>query len=168
MGSRSSFVLIATQSTLAVSSFAHLKAKSFWDSNAVIRIAKNLTCSVSLIGHLGQIVPGPIRDIIYNYVSKNQYRLGGEYDCCRLDFDGMGVGADAPENFSYYPLHVARSYYLPVNATREAVNQSIKGRTNIRRVSESPCKCEKDTDTDTRATDKKALPLSTVHYGKGH
>lgn len=59
------------------------------DSDAVIRISKNLVGSVSLIGYFGQFVPGPIRGIVYNFVSKNRYRLGGgEYDSCRLDFDG--------------------------------------------------------------------------------
>ena len=60
------------------------------DSDAVIRIAKKLKGPLfTMIGGIGPYVPALVRDVIYQYVSKNRYELmGGDYDSCRIDFDG--------------------------------------------------------------------------------
>ena len=62
--------------------------ETYFKSNAVIRIAANLEGNplLPIVGTFGHIVPGFIRDVIYEYVAKNRYRFG-EADQCRMDFD---------------------------------------------------------------------------------
>jgi len=52
-------------------------------SNAILRIAKNLSGPWSLLT-LGWLVPKPLRDWIYNFVAKNRYQWFGRKDECMV------------------------------------------------------------------------------------
>jgi predicted DCC family thiol-disulfide oxidoreductase YuxK len=63
------------------------KAKS--NSDAVIAIADQLQGVLPMLASSGRILPSPIRDTIYGFISKHRKKIYiGEYDSCRLDFDG--------------------------------------------------------------------------------
>lgn len=57
-------------------------------SDAVLRILRLLPGAWSLLGGL-RLVPGPIRDWVYNVVSRNRYRLFGRRNFCRMSLDGF-------------------------------------------------------------------------------
>jgi predicted DCC family thiol-disulfide oxidoreductase YuxK len=63
---------------------------AYFGSDAVSRICVKLDAvPLQMFGHLGQITPDFLRESIYNIVSENRYQLGGgEYDSCRMDYDG--------------------------------------------------------------------------------
>ena len=60
------------------------------DSQALLCISQNLVGPVSWLGTVCRfLVPVPLLDRVLEFLSKNRYQLlGGEYDSCRLDFDG--------------------------------------------------------------------------------
>ena len=62
--------------------------KAYVDSEAVLMIAQGLVTPISVVGTVGRVIPAPLRDVIYEIVSKNRYKFAGEYESCRLDFDG--------------------------------------------------------------------------------
>jgi predicted DCC family thiol-disulfide oxidoreductase YuxK len=63
--------------------------RAYFKSDAVLRIAAKLdgkTPLLPLAGNLGQVVPGFVRNTVYDFVANNRYRFG-ETDQCRMDFD---------------------------------------------------------------------------------
>ena len=60
--------------------------QTYFKSDAVLRIARKLDGSIPILGFLGPIVPGFLRNIVYDFVADNRYRFG-EADQCRLDDD---------------------------------------------------------------------------------
>jgi predicted DCC family thiol-disulfide oxidoreductase YuxK len=68
------------------------KDNAFFSSDAVSRICKQLDVEgLQWLGQMGQLTPKWIREPIYKYVSSNRYYFG-EYDQCRIDFDGIYEG----------------------------------------------------------------------------
>jgi predicted DCC family thiol-disulfide oxidoreductase YuxK len=69
------------------------KDQAYFSSEAVARICSQLDdLSLQVFGKLGQITPEFIRESIYQFISKHRYQLGGgEYDQCRMDYDGTYV-----------------------------------------------------------------------------
>jgi predicted DCC family thiol-disulfide oxidoreductase YuxK len=61
--------------------------QAFVESDAILEIAQGLDGPLPIFGVLGKVVPPIIRDAAYHIVSENRYRFG-EYDSCRMDFDG--------------------------------------------------------------------------------
>jgi len=57
--------------------------KHFTKSTAALMIIKNLESIVKLLYPL-TILPGPIRDFIYDLIAKNRYRFFGKRDVCRI------------------------------------------------------------------------------------
>ena len=57
--------------------------KHFTKSTAALMIIKNLESIVKLLYPL-TILPGPIRDFIYDLIAKNRYKLFGKRDVCRI------------------------------------------------------------------------------------
>ena len=72
-----------------MSSIMYVTSDHCWcSSDAVSRICMQLDGFVlPAFGRVGQMTPGFVREAIYQLVSHNRYRFG-EYDSCRLDFDG--------------------------------------------------------------------------------
>lgn len=68
---------------------------SYFKSEAVLRIAQKLDGPFSkIMGFGGLYVPGFVRNIVYDFVADNRYRLGKREDSCRLEdeqFDGRFV-----------------------------------------------------------------------------
>lgn len=50
-------------------------------SDAILRILGGLPMPWRL-GVVGRIIPGPIRDWLYDRIARNRYRLFGKYDTC--------------------------------------------------------------------------------------
>jgi predicted DCC family thiol-disulfide oxidoreductase YuxK len=64
---------------------------AYYSSDAVSRICMELDAvPLQLFGQLGQITPDFVREAIFQVVSKNRYQFG-EYDSCRIDYDGTLV-----------------------------------------------------------------------------
>src|SRR3972149_4771310 len=57
-------------------------------SDAILGILTLLPGAWTLLGGL-RLVPGPIRDWIYNLVSRNRYRWFGRRNICRMSLDGF-------------------------------------------------------------------------------
>lgn len=63
--------------------------KALSHSDAVVAIADKLTGTLPMLASSGRFLPTPIRDTMYGFISKHRKQLKlGEYDSCRLDFDG--------------------------------------------------------------------------------
>ena len=62
--------------------------QAYFKSDAVLRIASKLDRNplLPLAGNLGRVVPGFVRNRVYDFVAANRYRFG-EADECRLDLD---------------------------------------------------------------------------------
>ena len=60
---------------------------AYVESDAVLTIAQGLDGPLSAIGNFGMLLPTPIRDAAYHVVAENRFRFG-EYDSCRMDYDG--------------------------------------------------------------------------------
>lgn len=58
--------------------------RSFFKSDAVLRIAQILESPVAAFGNVGLLVPGFVRDSMYDVVANNRYRIFGESDQCRM------------------------------------------------------------------------------------
>ncbi len=52
-------------------------------SDAAVRIAKELSGGWPVLGLL-RIIPRPVRDLGYNFIAKNRYRLFGKSDSCMV------------------------------------------------------------------------------------
>jgi predicted DCC family thiol-disulfide oxidoreductase YuxK len=62
--------------------------KTYFSSDAVTRICQQLDVApLQWIGRIGRVTPKWIREPILDFVSEHRYQFG-EYDSCRLDFDG--------------------------------------------------------------------------------
>jgi predicted DCC family thiol-disulfide oxidoreductase YuxK len=61
--------------------------QAYVESDAILEIAKGLDGPLPILGMAGNVVPSVIRDAVYHVVSNNRYRFG-EYDSCRMDYDG--------------------------------------------------------------------------------
>jgi len=52
-------------------------------STAILNVIKNLG-GIWKVAALGQVVPRPIRDLLYEMVARNRYRMFGKYETCML------------------------------------------------------------------------------------
>ena len=52
-------------------------------STAILNVVKNLGGIWKMAG-LGAIVPSPLRDLLYELVARNRYRMFGKYETCML------------------------------------------------------------------------------------
>ena len=52
-------------------------------STAILNVIKNLG-GIWKVAALGQVVPRPIRDLLYELVARNRYRMFGKYETCML------------------------------------------------------------------------------------
>ncbi|KHD89632.1 MAG: thiol-disulfide oxidoreductase [Bdellovibrio sp. ArHS] len=59
------------------------KGRIYRRSAAVLRILSGLGGAYRIFA-LARIIPGPLRDLLYNYVAKNRYHWFGEREFCRL------------------------------------------------------------------------------------
>jgi predicted DCC family thiol-disulfide oxidoreductase YuxK len=59
------------------------RQKIYYQSDAALRIAKNLSGFIKLF-YIFIIVPKPLRDMVYNYIAKNRYAWFGKKKTCRL------------------------------------------------------------------------------------
>ena len=57
--------------------------KIYHRSSAVLKVVSGLGGVYKLLA-LAWIIPGPLRDLAYNYVAKNRYAWFGEREFCRL------------------------------------------------------------------------------------
>jgi predicted DCC family thiol-disulfide oxidoreductase YuxK len=53
-------------------------------STAVLFVLKKLRHPWPLWGNVGYLLPRPLRDVIYNRIARNRYRIWGKYDSCPL------------------------------------------------------------------------------------
>ncbi len=60
----------------------------FRHSTAALVIAKELGGFWNMLGHLGSLIPRPLRDLVYRAVARNRYRMFGKVDACRLPQPG--------------------------------------------------------------------------------
>jgi predicted DCC family thiol-disulfide oxidoreductase YuxK len=60
----------------------------YTQSAAVLRIFKRLGGGWALL-YMFIVIPGPIRDAIYQYMAKRRYRLFGKYDSCMLPTESV-------------------------------------------------------------------------------
>lgn len=60
------------------------KAEVFMESDASLRVMISLYTRYSIIARLGLFVPRIIRNIVYNLVGRNRYKIWGRYDVCPL------------------------------------------------------------------------------------
>jgi predicted DCC family thiol-disulfide oxidoreductase YuxK len=61
--------------------------RAYVKSDAILKIAQGLDGPLPILGTVGKVVPSFLCDGIYHIVSNNRYRFG-EYDSCRMDYDG--------------------------------------------------------------------------------
>jgi predicted DCC family thiol-disulfide oxidoreductase YuxK len=61
--------------------------KAYFKSTAVLKISQKLNSTplLPLLGTVGPLVPGPLRNFVYEVVANNRYRFGEREDSCRLD-----------------------------------------------------------------------------------
>ena len=52
-------------------------------STAILNVIKNLG-GIWKVAALGKVVPRPIRDLLYELVARNRYRMFGKYETCML------------------------------------------------------------------------------------
>ena len=52
-------------------------------STAVIKVLEQLAGPYATASYL-MLVPKPLRDLVYNWISENRYKIFGEADECRL------------------------------------------------------------------------------------
>lgn len=57
--------------------------KLYQRSAAAMRIARRLRFPMVLL-YAGVIVPGFLRDVVYNWIARNRYRWYGQKDTCRI------------------------------------------------------------------------------------
>lgn len=60
------------------------KDRSYVKSEAVMNIAQRLRMPLSLVATLSQPVPSPLRNLVYDWVANNRYKIFGESSSCRL------------------------------------------------------------------------------------
>jgi predicted DCC family thiol-disulfide oxidoreductase YuxK len=53
-------------------------------SDAALAVAQRLSGIWRVIGEIGRILPRFFRDLIYNRIARNRYRIFGKYDTCPL------------------------------------------------------------------------------------
>ncbi|PYS69339.1 MAG: thiol-disulfide oxidoreductase DCC [Acidobacteria bacterium] len=52
-------------------------------STAILNVVKNLG-GIWKVAALGKVIPRPIRDLFYELVARNRYRVFGKYETCML------------------------------------------------------------------------------------
>ncbi|WP_246845040.1 thiol-disulfide oxidoreductase DCC family protein [Bdellovibrio sp. NC01] len=57
--------------------------KLYYRSAAILKILSGLG-GIYKLAVIGWIIPGPLRDILYNLIAKNRYAWFGQRDFCRL------------------------------------------------------------------------------------
>jgi len=53
-------------------------------SNAILRAGRELGGLWSVSSAAAQVIPRPLRDVVYSIVARNRYRVFGKYDTCML------------------------------------------------------------------------------------
>ena len=53
-------------------------------SDAILRAWRQLGGFWKIVAVAGQIIPRPLRDLVYRFVAGNRYRVFGKYDTCML------------------------------------------------------------------------------------
>jgi predicted DCC family thiol-disulfide oxidoreductase YuxK len=53
-------------------------------SDAILRASSELGGFWKAAAALGQIVPRPLRDLVYGFIARNRYQVFGKYDTCML------------------------------------------------------------------------------------
>lgn len=71
-----------------VRDFGGSRERVFRRSRAAIAILEELGGKYRILAWL-RIIPGPIRDILYDWVAARRYRWFGKLDSCRLPEQGM-------------------------------------------------------------------------------
>lgn len=81
-----SLLLRSNRSADDISSIVLVDADTaYFKSEAVLRITKKLDGLLPVMGSGGFFVPRFIRNIVYDFVADNRYRLGKREDSCRLE-----------------------------------------------------------------------------------
>lgn len=76
--------LLSAEDRLKLDTVVYFEAgKIYRKSAAVLKIVSGLGGVYKLLA-LAWIIPGPLRDIAYNYIAKNRYNWFGEREFCRL------------------------------------------------------------------------------------
>jgi predicted DCC family thiol-disulfide oxidoreductase YuxK len=60
------------------------KNRHWVKSQAVLNIAEELGMPIPLVASLMQLFAAPIRDVLYDWISRNRYDLFGEAPQCRM------------------------------------------------------------------------------------
>ena len=58
-------------------------------SDAILRASRQLGGFWKTVAVAGQIIPRPLRDLVYRFVAGNRYRVFGKYDTCMLPKPGQ-------------------------------------------------------------------------------
>lgn len=53
-------------------------------SDAILRACRELGGFWKTAAALGQIIPRPLRNVVYRFVARNRYQVFGKYDACML------------------------------------------------------------------------------------
>lgn len=59
-------------------------ARSYTDTDAIIRVLRTLGLGWRLLGALLKLVPRAIRDTLYRWLARNRYRIFGQHTQCRV------------------------------------------------------------------------------------
>ena len=64
------------------------ETESYFKSDAVLRISSKLDGNPAfpIFGSVGRVFPAFVKNTVYDFVSENRYKFGGETEQCRLDF----------------------------------------------------------------------------------
>lgn len=61
-----------------------VEGQPFRKSAAAIRVLCRLGFGWQLLGTLAWLIPLPLRDLVYDLVARNRYRLFGKHETCRM------------------------------------------------------------------------------------
>ena len=75
----------------------------FIKSRAVLMIFRQLGWPYKLL-YSFIIIPGPIRDFLYNIIARTRYRFFGRQHSCKFETDGA-TGQDLPQSRFYRPYN---------------------------------------------------------------
>jgi predicted DCC family thiol-disulfide oxidoreductase YuxK len=53
-------------------------------SDAILRASRELGGFWSVSSSAARVIPRPLRDVVYQFVARNRYRVFGKYDTCML------------------------------------------------------------------------------------
>ena len=61
-----------------------VEGQPFRKSSAAVRVLWRLGFGWQLLGTLAWLIPLPLRDLLYDLIARNRYRLFGKHDTCRM------------------------------------------------------------------------------------